>query len=175
MLPGELSDGSCPWCWIYPWLLFSLFLSFPQPPSLCQSVSICLEPVCKHTLPMSLKTVKARLQQPPPLHNDYNVSGGWNIGNCCVHSVSSCSQYVLFTVSVQALKVSWQKTNNIAMTDPDRCQLHSTTTTSAFTLSLQAHRVTPWWGLLLKIDLLGCNLLKIYRRMKKIPRLLNTD
>lgn len=160
-------------------LPLAAFLSLSVVPSASISLSVCVHLpwacVCKHTLPMSLKTVKARLQQPPPLHNDYNVSGGWNIGNCCVHSVSSCSQYVLFTVSVQALKVSWQKTNNIAMTDPDRCQLRSTTTTSAFTLSLQAHHVTPWWGLLLKIDLLGCNLLKIYRRMKKIPRLSNTD
>lgn len=100
VLPGEMSHGSCPWCWICS--AFSPTLSLPL--ALCHSVSlsvsICPGPVCKHTLPVSLKTVKARLLQPPLAHSDYNVSDRWNIGNHCVHSVSGCSQYVLFTVSI---------------------------------------------------------------------------
>lgn len=43
--------------------------------------------------------------------------GGWNIGNHCVHSVSARSQYVLFTVSMQALKVHRRQTcDNVALT-----------------------------------------------------------
>lgn len=55
--------------------LLSLPLSLPL--ALCRSVSlsvsICPGLVCKHTLPVSLKTVKARLLQPPLAHSDYNV------------------------------------------------------------------------------------------------------
>lgn len=47
--------------------------------------------------------------------------GGWNIGNHCVHSVSACSQYVLFTVSIQALKVHRRQTcDNVALTHSPR-------------------------------------------------------
>lgn len=82
MLLGEMSDRNRSMDWIYPWLLF---LPLTLILAVCQCVSIC--PACKHTLQMSLMTVKAMPQQSPPPYPDYNVSVSWNTSECTTVSV----------------------------------------------------------------------------------------
>lgn len=100
----------------------SCFLSLFLLHLLCHCASICS--VCKHSLQMSLPTVKSAAATSAALWL-YCPSRVKYWQWLCA-SVSGWSQRVLFTVLREVLKVSWQKTyNNTAVTRPDECQLFS--------------------------------------------------